>query len=96
MNIHQLLATFFLSLIISGGCYSETYDWDKAESEIVKLQPEQFAELPLNIITNLKVDGCLIPQTYRYPEIKPHNVISGSFEKPGQLDWAVLCSLNGI
>jgi hypothetical protein len=25
----------------------------------------------------------------------PHNVIRGVFAKPGQTDWAVLCSVNG-
>jgi hypothetical protein len=27
---------------------------------------------------------------------KPHNVIKGAFAKPGQVDWAVLCSIKGV
>ena len=27
---------------------------------------------------------------------KPHNVIRGDFAKPGQTDWAVLCSVKGV
>lgn len=33
----------------------------------------------------------MIPQTYEAHE--PENVIRGSFEKPGNNDWAVLCSV---
>ena len=38
--------------------------------------------------------GCTIPQV---PMIDGrHNVIVGEFLKPGQTDWAVLCSVGGV
>lgn len=37
--------------------------------------------------------GCTIPQEAFSK--KPHNVIRGSFARPGQTDWAVLCSVKG-
>jgi hypothetical protein len=44
------------------------------------------------VVRELQSRGCTIPQT---PYTKrPENVIKGEFAKPGQTDWAVLCSVN--
>jgi hypothetical protein len=65
--------------------------FDEAERQIVRLPP---AELPRNVIRELQRRGCTIP---RPPSgTKLHNIISGAFAKPGQTDWAVLCSLKGV
>ena len=46
------------------------------------------------MVRELERRGCTIPQT---PFTKnPHNVIRGEFAKPGQTDWAVLCSVKGV
>lgn len=64
-----------------------------AEPEIVRLRPSVFKELPGNIVTELQRRGCTIPQI---PYIKKrHNVVRGTFARPGQVDWAVLCSIRG-
>lgn len=68
-------------------------DFDKAEREIKRLKPDQFTELPLKIIKELERRGCTIPQVYSSG--RPWNVIEGEFAKPGQKDWAVLCSRDG-
>jgi len=34
-------------------------------------------------------------QMKRYAK-KPNNVIKGEFARPGQIDWAVLCSVKGV
>lgn len=46
------------------------------------------------MVRELQGRGCTIPQT-PYTK-KPHNVIRGDFAKPGQTDWAVLCSVKGV
>lgn len=71
-----------------------------------RLPPSAFKQLPANIVRSLQRRGCTIPQYVPNfvpkgsPEYthynKPHNVIKGAFAKPGQTDWAVLCSRHGI
>lgn len=68
--------------------------FDEAERRIVRLPPTAFPELPRNVVRELQRQECTIPQT-PYTK-KPHNVIKGEFAKPGETDWAVLCSVNGI
>jgi hypothetical protein len=59
---------------------------------IRRLPPTAFPELPKNLATELKHRGCTIPQPYTD---RKDNVIRGEFAKPGQTDWAVLCSTRG-
>src|SRR5579859_6550760 len=68
--------------------------FDGAERRIVRLPPTAFPELPGSVVRELQRRGCTIPQT-PYTK-KPHNVIKGEFAKPGQTDWAVLCSVKSI
>ncbi len=72
-------------------------DWDRqfaeAEKRIVRLAPNAFPALPSPIARELRARGCAIPQASDLKQ--PHNVISGEFAKPGQKDWAVLCSVQG-
>ncbi len=73
----------------------ETFDrWTMAERAIVRLPPTAFAQLPNLLITHLSRIGCSIPQASFYSK-EPHNVIKGSFRRPTQIDWAVLCHRNG-
>jgi len=61
----------------------------------IRLLPvSSFPQLPPQVTQKLDAMGCMIPQTYAAHE--PENVISGSFEKKGSSDWAVLCSLHGV
>lgn len=68
--------------------------FDDAERRIVRLPPTAFPELPRVVVPELQRRGCTIPQT-AYTK-KPHNVIKAEFAKPGQTDWAVLCSVKGV
>ena len=68
--------------------------FDEAARRIVRLPPAAFPELPANVVRELQRRGCTIPQE-SYTK-KPHNVIRGEFAKPGQTDWAVLCSIKGV
>ncbi len=72
---------------------SDADEWGEAEKQIVRLDPTGFSELPGNIINELKMRGCRIPQAYGFD--KPHNVIRGEFAAKHQQDWAVLCSKGG-
>jgi hypothetical protein len=54
-----------------------------------RLPPSSFPELPIPVARELERRGCTIPQT---PRPQPHNVIHGEFARPGQQDWALLCS----
>src|SRR5271170_4162160 len=68
--------------------------WDTADSQVTRLQPASFTQLPAPIQAELQRRGCTIPQV---PMIEgPHNVIHGEFAKPGQTDWAVLCSTGRV
>jgi hypothetical protein len=74
--------------------------WEKAGEQIVRLSPSAFPELPKPIQKDLSKRGCLIPQPVITGSTLPQdyegsNVTSGEFQKPGQTDWAVLCSING-
>lgn len=54
------------------------------------LKPSDFPALPSEVRADAWWRGCRIPQP-GWVET-PHNVISGSFRKAGQTDWALLCS----
>ena len=63
-------------------------------ARIARLSPAAIRELPANVVKELQRRGCTIPQE-AYTK-KSNNVIKGEFAKPGQMDWAVLCSVKGI
>ncbi|MBX3266904.1 MAG: hypothetical protein KF831_09385 [Acidobacteria bacterium] len=63
-------------------------------ANVVRLAPASFKELPLLVVADLEARQCTIPQTFTKRE--PHNVVSGSFIKRGEVDWAILCSRNGV
>lgn len=57
------------------------------------LPASSFPALPAGVAAELNRRGCLIPQTYEAHG--PENVIHGSFRRPGESDWAALCSAHG-
>jgi hypothetical protein len=61
--------------------------------EAKTLPPSAFPELPKTIRKRLETLGCAVPQVAG--EAKPQNVVHGSFARPAQTDWAVLCSRAG-
>ncbi len=68
--------------------------WETADRQTVRLDPGAFPELPKNLVATLRLRGCTIPQV---PMIDGRqNVIKGEFSKPGQTDWAVLCSVGRV
>jgi hypothetical protein len=71
-----------------------TADWEKADHAVERLAPSKFPQLPLPIRRTLTERGCTIPQVWG--ENKASNVIRGQFIQKGELDWAVLCSVNRV
>ena len=71
--------------------------WEEADRAVLRLPPNAFTELPAGIVAELNRRGCTIPQAGIAGVVEgPHNVIKGHFMKPGQMDWAVLCSVNRV
>ncbi len=64
-------------------------DTSAPAADTILLAPAAFPVLPREVRRALEARGCLIPAPgYRRT---PRNVIVGSFARPGQIDWAVLC-----
>src|ERR1700677_2421506 len=59
------------------------------EAKMRSLPPSAYPELPSAVVDELERRACQIPQIQRH---KRSNVIQGEFIKPGQSDWAVLCT----
>jgi hypothetical protein len=73
--------------------------WEEADRQVVRVDPSAFTELPSNVLAELHQRGCTVPQVPEGVGLeKPglQNVIKGEFAKPGQADWAVLCSVNRV
>jgi cytochrome c len=68
----------------------EVPETTKQRYEVVRLPPTAFRDLPKELVRELQKRGCTIPQSKDIGE--PHNVVRGQFTRPGQTDWAVLCS----
>lgn len=90
MKLPGVIASVLLLASIASG---QALDFDAAARRIVRLPPSAFPLLPGAVVKELERRGCTIPQEGIGK--KPSNVIRGHFAKPGQTDWAVLCSLNG-
>lgn len=92
MRFSKSLTYFAATIILFAGQLVDANEWDEATHAIKRLAPNEFHTLPSHIRKQLTTKGCTIPQYLG--NTAPHNVIKGEFEKPGQKDWAVLCSRN--
>ena len=82
---------------ISRLCFAQTISqeqWERADRQVRRLPPSAFMQLPKNLIAELQRRGCTIPQVPMIEGLQ--NVIKGEFAKPGQTDWAVLCSVGRV
>jgi len=93
-TILKILVAIILSVPFIISASGEELDkWEAADRETVRLPPSDFPHLPKSVRDDLDARGCTIPQVY-CGNCKPHNVISGHFKDPNQIDWAVLCSID--
>jgi hypothetical protein len=67
---------------------------DHSGTDIERLPPSAFTQLPRPIVRYLERRRCTVPQSY-IRGLLPNNVISGEFVRRGQRDWALLCSRDG-
>jgi len=90
----KILVAIILSAPFLISASGEQLDkWEAADRETVRLSPSDFSNLPKSVGNDLDARGCTIPQVY-CRNCQPHNVISGHFKHSGQVDWAVLCSID--
>ena len=90
----KILVAIILSVPFVISASGEELDkWEAADRETVRLPPSDFSNLPKSVRNDLDARGCTIPQVY-CRNCQPHNVISGHFKHSGQVDWAVLCSID--
>lgn len=66
---------------------------DSDAGPVTYLAPGAFEDIPPRVRAQLEVRGCRIPQAWG--NAAPHNVVSGRFASPDQIDWAALCSVDG-
>lgn len=88
-------STCVVILLLALSSMVKADEWDDAANSITRLSPKMFPELPASIADELVKQGCTIPQPSAYLK-KNTGVISGSFAKHDQKDYAVLCSRNGV
>jgi hypothetical protein len=90
----MLKARLVLSAVLAGGIgisHASAQDrWAAADQQLSRLDPSAFTKVPPDVVAALQAKHCTIPQATGDPA--PHNIIRGSFVKPGQTDWAALCS----
>jgi hypothetical protein len=90
----MLKARLVLSAVLAGGIgisHASAQDrWAAADQQLSRLDPSAFTKVPPGVVAALQAKHCTIPQATGDPA--PHNIIRGSFVKPGQTDWAALCS----
>ena len=92
--MHRLWLVIPLGILAPACLGQPLENIEKADTETVRLSPTAFPELPRGIVTELQRRGCTIPQV---PMVRGrHNVIKGEFLRPGQTDWAVLCSVSRV
>lgn len=93
----KIYSVAVLLTVMSGLAFCQTpFDsaFQQADSQVIRLSPSRFPQLPLAIRQELHRRGCTIPQVWE--KSSPHNVIEGAFIQQGELDWAVLCSVHRI
>src|SRR5437773_4814742 len=87
----QMKPSLFTALVLAFVVMSFS---QSPETQITRLSPAAVPELPANLVQELQRRQCTIPQ--EAVQKKPNNVIKGEFARPGQTDWAVLCSVKSV
>ena len=90
IKVRFLIALVLLSLTTMAGAN----EVDSANT-VSRLSPREFTAIPAQVRSALIELGCTIPQVTYFSKGKS-NVISGNFAKQGQMDYAALCSRNGV
>jgi len=86
----RLVLSAVLAISIAATRVSAQDRWANADQQLARLDPSAFTKVPPGVVAALQAKHCTIPQATGDPA--PHNIVRGSFVKPGQTDWAALCS----
>lgn len=96
MRIIRVKVRFLLALVLlSLTTMTSANEMDTINAFLSRLSPRDFPALPAQVASAFIELGCTVPQASYYVKGKS-NVISGSFAKLGQKDYAILCSKNGV
>lgn len=100
-NVDVARATSVVALLAANAVMTPAHAADDAADAngIVRFPPSRARTLlPRDYLRELEQRGCSIPQSVFESERKRpvDNVITGSFARRGQRDWAVLCSIDGV
>ena len=68
--------------------------WIEAERNVVRLKPSAFPDVPRTVRDDLEQRGCRIPQTPNGGRWQ--NIVTGRFTAARAIDWAALCSRDGV
>lgn len=85
------LAASILAISSNAVAQFKAEDFERADKATVRLNPDDFHDLPSYVRTALERRGCTIPQPFNAGNVKK-NVIKGRFQSRRETDWAVLCS----
>lgn len=90
------LPTLLWLVAVSAPCIAQVPDdlrksLETTDRQIARLPPTAFKQLPKNLVAELQRRGCTIPQVPM--TLGQRGIIRAEFAKPGQTDWAVLCSV---
>lgn len=94
--MHPTLLAICLAVVMAAHApEAEAQDrWDVAEQAIRRLPPDSFPGLPERVREEMRGLGCLVPQGSEIEHA--HNVVAGRFASADQVDWAFLCSRDGV
>ncbi|MCM2315551.1 MAG: hypothetical protein NDJ92_10415 [Thermoanaerobaculia bacterium] len=92
--IEPMLHVLLLHMLLVGSPGTPDPSSSLSLSPVTMLTESAFSTLPGPVRDTLRKRECKIPQPW--PRIAPENVISGHFITLRRLDYAVLCSRNGV
>jgi len=89
-------AGFLLGVALAGAANTAAtaQDWARANADVRRLLPAAFPQLPADIAHYLEGRRCTIPQPFGADRAR--GVVSGHFISGDRVDWAVLCSVDGV
>lgn len=93
-QVYRVVAAVLLLLSFSTGAQAVQDEWEAADRETQRVAPSEVRGLPEAIRQYLEALGCTIPVPAWSDGLT--NVVRGEYRRPGQDDWAVLCSIDRV
>jgi hypothetical protein len=93
-QVYRAVAAILVLLSLSTDARAVQDDWETADRATQRLAPSEVRGLPEAIRQYLEALGCMIPVPAWSDGFT--NVVRGEYRRPGQDDWAVLCSIDRV